>query len=143
MIYFDNASTTKPCEACVEAIVANMRGNFGNPSSLHKLGINAEKTIAEAKKILLERLDAEGEIYFTSCATESNNTAIRGITECYGKTGRRIVTTSTEHPSVARRDGQGGTERFEVVAFHRRGGRFEEKLAEATEKTPISLSGWR
>lgn len=141
MIYFDNASTTKPCEACVEAIVANMRGNFGNPSSLHKLGINAEKTIAEAKKILLERLDAEGEIYFTSCATESNNTAIRGITECYGKTGRRIVTTSTEHPSVARVMDKAEQNGFEVVRVSPgAGGDFEEKLAEATDENTILLS---
>ena len=70
MIYLDNAATAKPCE---EAVKAAASCAFGNPSSLHGLGIEAEKVISEAKKTILKKLGKEGEIYFTSGATESNN----------------------------------------------------------------------
>lgn len=102
MIYFDNAATTKPCEQAIIAAAENMRNNFGNASSLHKLGIEAEKVLTSAKKTILARLGLDGEIYFTSGATESNNTALLGVCEVYKRVGNRIVTTSVEHPSVAR-----------------------------------------
>lgn len=102
MIYFDNAATTKPCEEAIEAAAANMRLRFGNPSSLHGLGVEAEKAIDTAKSTILSRLGKEGEIYFTSGATESNNTAIRGAAFTYRRNGNKIVTTTIEHPSVAR-----------------------------------------
>ena len=102
MIYLDNAATTKPCEEAVIAASENMRTNFGNASSLHKLGIEAEKVLTSAKKTILSRLGLEGEIYFTSGATESNNTALLGAVETYKRKGNRIITTTIEHPSVAR-----------------------------------------
>ncbi len=78
-----------------------MSDNFGNPSSLHKAGIEAEKVLKSAKKTILSKLGADGELYFTSGATESNNTAILGTAKAYKHNGRKIVTTATEHPSVA------------------------------------------
>lgn len=102
MIYFDNAATTKPCKQAVQAACDNMKLNFGNASSLHKMGIEAEKVIISAKKSLLNKLGCEGEIYFTSGATESNNTALLGAVETYKRKGNKIITTTIEHPSVAR-----------------------------------------
>ena len=101
MIYLDNSATTRPCDEAVKAACENMKNNFGNPSSLHKAGIEAEKVIKSAKKTILAKLGLEGEIYFTSGATESNNTVILGTAKAYKHNGKKIVTTSTEHPSVS------------------------------------------
>ena len=100
MIYLDNSATTRPFDSVIKAVAQSMGENFGNASSLHTMGINAEKAIKTAKKELLNAFGAEGEIYFTSGATESNNTAIFGVPTAYRHSGRRIVTTSFEHPSV-------------------------------------------
>lgn len=101
MIYLDNSSTTRPLDSVIKAVSDNMADNFGNASSLHRMGVNAEKTLKEAKKTILDRLSADGELYFTSGATESNNTVLFGIPKAYRHNGKRIVTTSFEHPSVA------------------------------------------
>lgn len=115
MIYFDNAATTKPCKEAVVAATKNMQENFGNASSLHKLGIEAEKVLNEAKKTVLERLNLEGDVYFTSGATESNNTALFGAAHTYCRSGKRIVTTAIEHPSVANAMNKLEEEGFEIV----------------------------
>lgn len=102
MIYLDNAATTKVCDEAAAAITACLQGNYGNPSSLHKMGIEAEKIIDNARKIIGAALACEPEcIFFTSGATESNNLAIFGATGVYGRRKRKIVTTSIEHPSVS------------------------------------------
>lgn len=101
MIYLDNAATTKPCNEAVKAASECMRESFGNPSSLHKMGIESEKILTAVKKELLLRLNKEGEIFFTSGATESNNLAIFGTVNALKRRGNRIVTTGIEHPSVS------------------------------------------
>lgn len=98
MIYLDNAATTKPSEAACRAATAAFEA-FGNPSSLHRLGLEAEKLVKGAAKNAAELLGARPEeLYFTSGGTESNNTAIFGA----AKSGRKkhIITTKIEHPSV-------------------------------------------
>lgn len=101
-VYLDNAATTQPCEPAVSAAFLSMVENYGNPSSLHKKGIDAEKAITEARKAIASALVCAPEcVYFTSGATESNNTAIFGIAQNYGKRRKKIVTTSIEHPSVS------------------------------------------
>lgn len=100
MIYLDSAATTKPCREAADAIMNTMRDSFGNASSLHKMGIISEKVITGAKSTLRSKL-GEGDIIFTSGATESSNTAIMGAADIYRRTGNRIVTTAIEHPSVA------------------------------------------
>lgn len=101
MIYLDNASTTKPCKEAVDAMVYCMTDVFGNPSSLHRLGVEAEKIINEARKTIASSISCESEcIYFTSGATESSNMAIKGIAENYSRLKKKIVTTEVEHPSV-------------------------------------------
>jgi cysteine desulfurase len=101
-IYLDNASTTKPCEPAVSAAFYCMVENYGNPSSLHKMGIEAEKVLNDTRRAIASAIACAPEsVYFTSGATESNNAAILGAAEIYGRRKRKIVTTSIEHPSVA------------------------------------------
>lgn len=101
VIYLDNAATTKPCEQACEAVMKGLEA-FGNPSSLHSLGLEAEKLISEQRETIANAIGAQAkEIYFTSGATESSNTAIFGAYAAHGKRRHRIVTTTVEHPSVA------------------------------------------
>ena len=75
--------------------------NWGNPSSLHTIGINAEDLIISAKETCAKAIGARSdEIYFTSGGTEANNLAINGAVQSRAKRGNRIVTTEIEHPSV-------------------------------------------
>lgn len=101
MIYLDNSATTRPFDSVIKAVAENMAENFGNASSLHGMGVNAEKVIKNAKNAILDKLSLDGEIFFTSGATESSNTVLSGVPKAYKHNGRRIVTTSFEHPSVA------------------------------------------
>ena len=98
MLYLDNAATPTPSRAAAEAAITAFEA-FGNPSSLHRLGLEAEKLVKGAKKNAAELLGAPAEdIYFTSGGTESNNTAIFGAV--YAGRKKHVVTTKIEHPSV-------------------------------------------
>lgn len=99
--YLDNSATTKPCEQAVAAALQAMTQDFGNPSSLHSLGLAAENSVQDARMILAERLGARSdEIFFTSCGSESNNTALFGAVKAQRRYGKHIVTTAVEHDSV-------------------------------------------
>ena len=101
MIYLDNAATTKPCEEAVKAAMAALTDDFGNPSSRHFVGTQAEKILADARTTIAKALAADEKcIFFTSGATESNNWAIRGAAENRIKRKPKVVTTTVEHPSV-------------------------------------------
>lgn len=103
MIYLDNAATTKVMPEAAASAAFAMTEAFGNPSSLHKKGIEAERLITFAERKILAALgDTSGSIVFTSGATESNNTAIFGLAKTYGRRKKKAVTTSIEHPSVAK-----------------------------------------
>ena len=100
MIYLDNAATTKPSKAAVDAMLLTAEC-FGNPSSLHGLGLEAEKIINNSKKTIADILNVnEKFIYFTSGGTEANNTAIFGTAYDRIKSGKHLITTKIEHPSV-------------------------------------------
>lgn len=100
MIYLDNASTTKPSENVKKAVYEAME-NFGNPSSMHRLGMNSEGIIKKARENAARVISVNpGNIYFTSGGTESNNTAILGYCRQNRKKGMHIITTAVEHPSV-------------------------------------------
>ena len=97
--YLDNSATTRPYDAVTETVARVMKEQYGNPSSLHRLGIGAEKEVKGAREAIAETLRATpGEIYFTSGGTESNNLAIRGA--CAVSRGRQIITTPLEHPAT-------------------------------------------
>jgi cysteine desulfurase len=100
-IYLDNCSDTKPFKEVSDFICETMNDSFGNPSSMHSMGIEAENIIKEARKTIAKTLNCNpDEIYFTSGGTESNNLAIRGYLAANKRQGKHILTSKTEHPSV-------------------------------------------
>ncbi len=100
-VYLDNAATTKPCAEAVAAAVEAMTDKYGNPSSLHRAGLEAQIIMDSARKTVADSLGADsGCIYFTSGATESNNLALRGASAAYGRKRKKIVISAVEHASV-------------------------------------------
>lgn len=98
-IYLDNSSTTRPYQSVCDKVADVMRNNYGNPSSLHRLGIAAEKEIKEATSGIADALGVRtDEIFYTSGGTESNNLAIRGV--CAASRHKKIVSTPIEHPAT-------------------------------------------
>ncbi len=103
MIYLDNSATTKPSKACLDAMTDALTENFGNPSSLYKIGLDAEKIVKHAREVIAASIGADpSEVYFTSCGSESDDTAIFGAWNARKKQGKRIITTAVEHPAVLR-----------------------------------------
>ncbi len=99
--YLDNAATTKPFTCVKEKMIETLEESYGNPSSLHSKGVEAEQYIKEAKKIIASNLKVEAkEIIFTSGGTESNNMALIGTALANQRAGKHIITTKIEHPSV-------------------------------------------
>ncbi|MDE5946041.1 MAG: cysteine desulfurase, partial [Oscillospiraceae bacterium] len=116
MIYFDNASTTKPCDEAITAINRGLVELYGNPSSLHSMGVRAQLAVDEARKIIADSIGCESKnIYFTSGATESSNMALKGSAGVYGKRKKRIVTSSVEHSSVKEAVNELEKSGFEVI----------------------------
>lgn len=99
--YLDNSATTRCMECAAERMARILREDYGNPSSLHKKGMEAEHYIKEAKAFFAENLKvSEKEIFFTSGGTESNNLALIGTALANQRAGKHLITTSIEHPSV-------------------------------------------
>ena len=99
--YLDNSATTAVSPSAAEKAFKVMTEIYGNPSSLHTKGIEAEKELEQARKALAERLGAQHEeIFFTSGGTEANNLAVFGAAEAKKRSGKRIVVSSAEHSSV-------------------------------------------
>lgn len=101
MIYFDNAATTKIYDDALTSYVQVSQKFFGNPSSLHQLGVDAFQVLTKARAQVASLLSVPPEeIFFTSGGTESNNWAIKGTALEKSVFGKRIITTKIEHPSV-------------------------------------------
>ncbi|MBO4242474.1 MAG: cysteine desulfurase [Clostridiales bacterium] len=103
MIYFDNSATTKPSQRVFEVISEELRSDdsFGNPGSLHKLGLKADKEYKEALKTAASILGCrDEELFFTSCGTEGANTAIEGYMSRNKRAGQKIISTNTEHKAT-------------------------------------------
>ena len=99
MIYFDNCATTPMAQEVIETVTDYMKTSFGNPSSRHALGLEAEKIVTSSRRDVAKALGVTpDEVYFTSGGTESDNIAILGGANI--KKGKRIVTTAIEHPAV-------------------------------------------
>lgn len=99
--YLDNAATTVAYKEVVELMSKILQQDYGNPSSLHKKGLEAEHYIRDARATIAKQLKVEPkEIYFTSGGTESNNTALIGTAMANRRQGMHIITTSVEHASV-------------------------------------------
>ena len=100
-IYLDNSATTRPYDNVIRHMADVAANTYGNPSSMHTLGIEAERLVKAARDSLAKGLDADPrEIYFTSGGMESNNMAIRSYLEGNPRKGKHIITTAIEHPSV-------------------------------------------
>lgn len=133
MIYLDNSATTKQYDEVTDVMLQFMRCDFGNPSSLYQLGVDAEKAIKKSRKQILSCAGFEGslsfggkssgtgrsfedyDVIFTSGGTEADNTAIFGIAESMKRRGNRIVTTAVEHPAVLEPLKKLENEGFEVI----------------------------
>ena len=115
-IYFDNAATTKASDNVVNIVEKVMKEDYGNPSSLHMAGFDAEKYIKDAKSEIAKILKAdEKEIFFTSGGTESNNLALIGAVDANKRAGNKILVSSIEHPSVKTTAKHLEDEGFDVV----------------------------
>lgn len=100
-LYLDNSATTRVSPTVADQICNMMTENYGNPSSLHSKGLQAQHSVEEARNIISNALGVSAnEIYFTSGGTEANNLAIIGTALCKRKTGNKIVTSAIEHSSI-------------------------------------------
>lgn len=96
-VYFDNSSTTKIYDEIVNEVSYGLREFYGNPSSLHQLGLKSEKKLRECRQIIASTINAsENEIYFNGGGSEGNNLVLKGIL----KSGTHLITTPFEHASV-------------------------------------------
>lgn len=101
MIYLDNAATTKPAAAVVEAMLPFLTEEFGNPSGLYEIATANKKAVNQARRRLAELLNCDHrEIFFTSGGTESDNWALIGTAEQLENKGKHIITSSIEHHAV-------------------------------------------
>ncbi len=141
-VYFDNSATTKVLDEAAKAAFDAMTVNYANPSSLHTAGIDAQHIVKNARKIIAQSLKAEErEIYFTSCATESNNIAIFGAANALKRRGNRVVTTAVEHPSVYECFKKLEEMGFEVIYLHPENGKItEQSIKDAVTKDTILVS---
>ena len=99
--YLDNSATTKAFDEVIEAVKSEMSEYYGNPSSMHIKGFEAEKKIKETTKIIASTLKCEeSEIIYTSGGTEADNMALIGIARAYKRSGKHIITSSIEHAAI-------------------------------------------
>lgn len=99
--YFDNSATTKCYEKVKEIVCKTMTEDFGNPSAMHKKGVEAERYLKETLSVIARLMKVnEKEILFTSGGTESNNLALIGGAMANKRSGNHIITTEVEHPAV-------------------------------------------
>jgi len=100
-VYLDNSATTKPYTEVVTLMSEIMLENYGNPSSMHILGVEAEKKLNSATEVLAKTLKCKpSEILYTSGGTESDNMALIGVARARCRSGKHIITTRVEHPAI-------------------------------------------
>ncbi len=100
-IYLDNSATTRAFDEVVDVVSRVMREDFGNPSSMHQKGVEAERYVKESKEIIAKTLKVqEKEIFYTSGGTESDNWALMGAASANSRAGRHLITTKVEHPAI-------------------------------------------
>ena len=100
-VYLDNSATTRAYEEVRDLVGKVMCEDYGNPSSLHRKGVEAAKYVKEAKQIMAKLLKVqEKEIFFTSGGTESDNLALIGCARANRRAGNHLITTSVEHPAI-------------------------------------------
>lgn len=127
--YLDNSATTRPTKEVADKVYEMLIDKFGNPSSFHKEGLDANAEVRRAREIIARSLSCESsEVVFTSGATEANNLAIFGSVAANKRKGRRIVTTAIEHESVMESVDELEKQGFEVIRLE------PDKTGNITEK---------
>lgn len=130
--YFDNSATTRCYEEVKDIVVKTMTGDFGNPSAMHKKGVEAEQYVKEAAQKLARILKvSEKEILFTSGGTESDNLALIGGAMANKRMGNHIITTAVEHAAVG-----------QPVAFLKEQG-FEVTILPVDERGVVKMDALR
>lgn len=100
-VYLDNSATTRCYKEVGELVYKVMCQDYGNPSSMHRKGVDAEHYIKDAKETLAKILKVQAkEIYFTSGGTESDNLALIGTARANKRRGNHLITSSIEHPAI-------------------------------------------
>jgi cysteine desulfurase len=143
MIYLDNSATTRPYDEVILEMGRLQQESFGNPSSLHRMGLEAEKVLRKARTAVAESLHVSpGEILFTGSGTEADNTALFGGVYANRRRGNKIVVTAIEHPAVLtachklERDGF----QIAVIGVDRRGLVDLDALKRAVDESTILVS---
>ena len=99
--YFDNSATTRIKDEVFKEMIPYLSIEYGNPSSLYSIGRSAKRTISEARRRVASLINCSPEeIYFTSCGSESDNTALKGIAYANKEKGNHIITSKIEHPAI-------------------------------------------
>ena len=99
--YFDNSATTRVKDEVFKEMIPYLSIEYGNPSSLYSIGRSAKRAISEARRRVASLINCSPEeIYFTSCGSESDNTALKGIAYANKEKGNHIITSKIEHPAI-------------------------------------------
>ena len=142
-IYFDNAATTKLDDEVLKGMLPYLKDNYGNPSSIYKLGREARKAIEDSREKIAKVLNCKAnEIYFTAGGSESDNTAIKGIAKANKKRGNHIITSKIEHPAVLETCKQLEKEGFEItyISVDEKGIVNLEELKKSIKPTTILIT---
>ena len=145
VIYLDNSATT-PLSDAVKERISEVLDVYGNPSSLHSAGQEAEKLLIRAREQMLASLGVrkrEDMLIFTSCGTEANSTALFGT--AYAKKRReasRILTTDSEHPSISRVLDILAEDGFEIVKIPTKNGVLDMNAVRAALDRPIFMASF-
>ena len=114
--YFDHAATTKTKEEVLREMIPYFTLNYGNASSIYTIGRKSKKAVEEAREKVAKAINATSkEIYFTSCGSESDNLAIKGVAYANREKGNHIITTKIEHPAVLHTCQHLAREGFEIT----------------------------
>lgn len=99
--YFDNSATTRIKKEVLEEMFPYLSVEYGNPSSIYSIGRNAKRAIEKSRKRVASLINCKPEeVYFTSCGSESDNTALKGIAYKNKEKGKHIITSKIEHPAI-------------------------------------------
>lgn len=99
--YFDNSATTRVKKEVLEEMFPYLSVEYGNPSSIYSIGRSAKRAIEKARKRVASLINCRPEeIFFTSCGSESDNTALKGIAYANKDKGKHIITSKIEHPAI-------------------------------------------
>ena len=142
-VYFDNAATTRLDDEVLKEMLPYLKENYGNASSIYKLGRESKKAIEESREKVAKILNCKSsEIYFTAGGSESDNTAIKGIARGYKDKGNHIITSKIEHPAVLETCRELEKEGFEVsyISVDENGIINLEELKNAIKENTILIS---